>query len=97
MNISRTRQYKLNMGNYESVELSATISVKDVDIFDEDELPSMTPDEVLEALQEHAERYLDQMLEQELKQAGEVSEATASLLFEKTPPTRKTEKARSRR
>lgn len=86
MKLSRTRGYKISMGNYESLDLSATISIEDVDILSEDALADLTPDEVLVALNEHAHRYLDQVLESELQDAAEVSQASASMLIEPPPP-----------
>lgn len=95
MKITRTRSYKINMGNYESLELSATVSVEDVDIYDEDEMPS-DPDKVWAGIKEHAERYLEHALGDELAEAAKTSAADASMLFDQTPP-RRTERARSRR
>lgn len=97
MKITRTRSYKINMGNYESLELSGTISIDAADIWEEDDIAGMDPDEVVAGLKEHAVRYLDQLLADELLDAKETSVAEDSMLFDPAPPPRRTERARSRR
>lgn len=97
MKVTRTRSYKINMGNYESLELSGTVSIEDSDLWSEDEMEGMDPDDKIKGLKEHAVRYLDQLLADELAEAAKTSEADASMLFDPEPPPRRTERARRRR
>lgn len=87
MKISRTRSYKVNLGNYESAEYSATVSLEGADLFDEDELAEMTPEELHKELTTFAEARLTEHLEPELRRAAEVSQAQSSILSE--PPARR--------
>jgi hypothetical protein len=89
MKLSRTRSYKVNLGNYESAEYSNTISVEGIDLFTEEELTDMDPRDVHDALREFAEARLKENLEPELRAAAEVSQAQSSILITDEPPARR--------
>ena len=96
MKVARSREYKVNMGNYEHLQVSAMIVIDDRDLFSEDELAGMDPDEVVDALATFAEKHLDKQLEPELKEAAEVSQASASMLIEEAAPSRRERTRRTR-
>lgn len=83
--ISRSRECKVNMGNYEHVQMSAMVVVYDVDLYDEDVLKRMSPEEVMRGLRAFAEKQLDDQLDPELDAAEKLSDAAASMLFQTTP------------
>ena len=83
--LSRSRECKVNMGNYEHVQMSAMVVVYDVDLFDEQTLKRMPPEEVMAALRAFAEKQLDDQLDPELDAAEKLSVAQASMLFQTTP------------
>lgn len=95
MKVSVTKSFKVNMGNYESEEISATVSVDTEDLYgpDPDAYPAGTEaDEHVEALQEFALKHVDTFLEKELEKAAELSQATDSILPEpasKAAPSRR--------
>lgn len=83
--LSRSRECKVNMGNYEHLQMSAMIVVYDVDLYDEKTLAGMTPVQVMHGLRAFAEEQLDDQLDPELDAAEELSDAPASMLFQTTP------------
>lgn len=98
MKLARSREWKVNMGNYEHEQFSALIAVDITDLFTDDEIAGMTPDEQMAALREYCERHLDQQLNPELEHAAELSQAEKSILPEPQPkaPPRRTEKVQRR-
>ena len=83
--LSRSRECKVNMGNYEHVQMSAMVVVYDVDLYDEQTLAGMEPKKVMAALRAFAEKELDAQLDPELDAAEKLSVAQASMLFQTTP------------
>lgn len=96
MKLTRGRTLKVNLGNYEGDELMAVVSIEDTDLFDEDELADMTPDEVMAALKEHCEKYLADTLEQPLRTAAEVSQAKDTILHDLKPAPARRERTTRR-
>lgn len=91
MKLTRTSQYKLNMGNYESHEVGATISLDVTDLFDEDELADMTYEQKKAELRKAVHAWLAEEIDPALEAAAEVSQAKDSILpapKEKEPPRR---------
>lgn len=97
MKISRSREYKVNVGNYEHIQVSSMVVVEGIDLFTEEELADMDPEEVMKELREFAEKHMDDQLEPELRRAEEVSQAERSMLFGPPAPERRTERAKPRR
>lgn len=87
------------MGNYEHEQFSSMITVDITDLFDDDIIAGMSPDEQMAALREFAERHLRDQLEPEWEIAAEMSQAEKSILPEPKPeaPPRRTEKVQRRR
>jgi hypothetical protein len=87
----------MNMGNFESTEIMATVTIEPLDLFTEEVLADMDPDELMTELKKAAEQYLDQNLDPELKEAAKLSQADKSMLFDNPParPARR-EKTRNR-
>lgn len=97
MKVSLTKSYKLNMGNYESMEMSATVSVEGSDLYDEEGLADVDPDDLHAELHKYAKERLEAMLAPELREAAELSAATDSMLFSDPPKTpARREKTRTR-
>lgn len=87
MRLAIGKSVKVNMGNYESVEMSAFVTLDAEDLYGPDlELMPDDPDEVMLALRATATRYLDDYLEPELEDAQKVSQASDSMLFDPLPP-----------
>lgn len=87
MKVSLQKGYRINLGNYEHVEVSAHITIGEED-FDADELEGLDRDERMALLQREAARYMTDYLEPELDSAAEVSQATDSILSAPPPPRR---------
>lgn len=82
------------MGNYEHVQVSAMVTVDALDLFTEEELAEMDPDDVMTALRAWCKKYLEQELEPELDDAAALSDAERSMLIE--PPPKKSERRTER-
>lgn len=99
MKLSRGQEYRLNLGNYEHVQLSAMVSVDALDLYTEEELATIHPDDVMAAMAEFCEQKIKEQLEPELKEAARISQAEKSILpepqqetparRERTKPTRR--------
>jgi hypothetical protein len=96
MKISKTKSYKLNMGKYESAEVSTTVSVSDTDLFSDDELREMHPDQIRDELTAYVASHLEGDLDRELSSLAELSQESGSILFvdPKTPKTRRSTRGR---
>lgn len=80
MRLSRGKEYKLNMGNYEHLQVNAMVTIGGEDLFTPEELEGMDPDDLMNALREFAERHLEQQLDPELEEAAKLSQAKESIL-----------------
>ena len=83
--LSRSREVRTNLGNYEHLQMSAMVVVHDADLYTEEEIAGMTPDDVMAGLRAFAEKALDAQLDPELDAAENLSDAPASMLFKTTP------------
>lgn len=97
MKLARTREYKVNMGNYEHVQVSSLVMVDGIDLFTEEELAEMDPEDVMKALREFCEKHVNDQLEPELADARRMSDAKDSMLFIEPEPPRRTERVSARR
>ena len=96
MRVSLGKTVKVNMGNYEAMELGGHVTLDEED-FDAGELKGMTRAERMAFMQAEAKRYLHDYLEPELRTAAEMSQATDSMLFDPEPAPRRTERTTRRR
>lgn len=94
MRFSIGATYKVNTDNYESVEVSAHVTVDDVDLFEDPRAED--PDVVMKALQDDAKRYLNMHLEPELDRLAPLAHRD-SMLAQTTPPTAPARRERSTR
>lgn len=83
MRFSIGASYKVNTGKYESVEVSAHVTVDDVDLFESTE--NEDPDAVMALLQKTAKGYLNDYLEPELQRLAPLSHPD-SMLAQTNPP-----------
>lgn len=98
MKLVRTKEYKLNMGNFESLQIGATVSIDILDLYTEDEVADLTYEEQKAALKKHAHEWLKEELDPELEEAAKLSQAEKSILPEpEVERPRRTEKLRSNR
>lgn len=97
MKLARTREYKVNMGNYEHIQVSSLVMVDGSDLFTDEELEDMAPDDLMEALRVFAEKHLHDQLDSELAEAKAMSDAKDSMLFIEPVQPRRTERVSARR
>lgn len=96
MRLSIGKTLKVNMGNYEHIELGAHVTLEEGD-YDPEVFDGMTPGERMGFLLKEARVYQDDYLEPELKRAAELSQAEASMLIDPEPAPRRTERTTRRR
>lgn len=90
MKISITKSFKVNLGNYESEEISATVTVDTEDLYgpDPDAVPPPTEaDEHVQELQDFATKHVQKWIDAQLEEAAELSQAKDSILPEPQPKT----------
>lgn len=86
MRISRGKEWKFNMGNYEHLQVSAMITVDILDLYTPEEVEDLSPEEQMAALREFAEQHLEQQLKPEITEAAKLSLAKDSILPAPPPP-----------
>ncbi len=97
MRLSRGREYKLNLGNYEHLQVNAMVTIAGEDLYTPEELEDMDPDDLMQALRDFTERHLEQQLNPELEEAAKLSQAEKSILPEPVvEPPRRTERVKRR-
>lgn len=95
MRVSLGKSFKVNMGNYESLEISAHVTLDETDFVDGELDDFSTPDERMEFLRTQAMRYMNDYLEPELRSAAELSQADRTMLT--PPPAPRRERSTRRR
>lgn len=86
MRVHRSRQFRVNMGNYEHQELGASLTVDPEDVWGDDLVGMPTdPRERAQALNAFAFEMITAFLKPELAEAAELSQAKESILPEPAP------------
>ncbi len=81
MRISRTRGFKLNMGNYESYEFGASVTLDHNDLgLSDQEVLSTDSDWLATALTEKVIEILNHQLKDELREAAELTDRKSFIL-----------------
>lgn len=96
MKLSVSKEYKLNMGNFESLQVGRMIVIDILDLYPADVAAGMSAEEQIAELRAFAEQHVEQQLEPELEEAAKLSQAEKSILPNPPPPPRR-EKAQPRR
>lgn len=82
MRLSRSKHYKVNMGNYEHVEFGSSVTIDHTDLGFSDEEVAKDPDGAMKELKTACEDYLQDQLAEEIKDAADLTDAEKSMLLD---------------
>jgi hypothetical protein len=87
--LSRGKEYRFNMGNYEHLQVSAMVTVDALDLYPDGGADEIAPDQLLKELNDFCEQSLAKILDPEVEEAARMSQAEKSILPEPPPAPRR--------
>lgn len=93
MEITRTTSFRINLGNYEHMEIGGEVTVRDTDM----ESGTDNADDQVADMIEFATKTLDKMLQPDLESAAHLTTNKDSFVHEDPAPPARTQPARPTR
>ena len=87
MNITRSRRLTVNMGDYENYQFGAEVTVSHNDLGLDDEAARVAAGQLAPRLKELADAVLDDLLEQDIEDAAELTNNRKTFLLKQPAPT----------